>query len=210
MISFIKKNLKEIKNQIKEFNQKILLLLANGFEILEASVFIDVMGWNLEEGDNSTKLFSCGLRKEVNSSFNQKFTVNYLVNEVDIDLFDALVIPGGFKNYGYYEDAYNIEFLKIIREFNSQNKIIASVCVGALPLVKSGILKNINATTYNQTEYRQILKNNGVVVSNEEIVIDDNLITSNGPSTSVEVAFMLLERLTSKGNTLQVRKLMGF
>jgi len=190
--------------------QKILLLLANGFEILEASAFIDVMGWNLEEGDNSTKLYSCGLRKEVNSSFNQKFVVNYLVNEVDIDSFNTLVIPGGFKNYGYYEDAYNIEFLKIIREFRSQNKIIASVCVGALPLAKSGILKNKNATTYNQTEYRQILKNNGVVVSNEQIVIDDNLITSNGPSTAVEVAFILLKRLTSKENTLQVRKLMGF
>ncbi|MEK9620482.1 MAG: DJ-1/PfpI family protein, partial [Flavobacteriales bacterium] len=67
-----------------------------------------------------------------------------------------------------------------------------------------------NATTYNQTEYRQILKNNGVVISNEEIVIDDNLITSNGPSTAVEVAFKLLERLTSKENTLQVRKLMGY
>ena len=190
--------------------KKILLLLANGFEILEASAFIDVMGWNLEEGDNSTKLYSCGLRKEVNSSFNQKFVVNYLVNEVDIDSFHALVIPGGFKNCGYYEDAFNIKFLKIIREFRSQNKIIASVCVGALPLAKSGILKNKNATTYNQTEYRQILKNNGVVVSNEQIVIDDNLITSNGPSTAVEVAFILLKRLTSKENTLQVRKLMGF
>ena len=191
-------------------HQKILLLLANGFEILEASAFVDVMGWNLEEGDNSTKLFSCGLRKKVNSSFNQKFIVNYLVNEVDIDSFDALVITGGFKNYGYYEDAYNIEFLKIIREFRSQNKIIASVCVGALPLAKSGILKNKNATTYNQTEYRQILKNNEVVISNEQIEIDDNLITSNGPSTAVEVAFILLEKLTSKENTLQVRKLMGF
>ena len=190
--------------------KKILLLLANGFEILEASAFIDVMGWNLEEGDNSTKLYSCGLRKEVNSSFNQKFVVNYLVNEVDIDSFHALVIPGGFKNYGYYEDAFNIEFLKIIREFRSRNKIIASVCVGALPLAKSGILKNKNATTYNQTEYRQILKNNGVVVSHLQIVIDDNLITSNGPSTAIEVAFILLKRLTSKENTLQVRKLMGF
>jgi 4-methyl-5(b-hydroxyethyl)-thiazole monophosphate biosynthesis len=190
--------------------KKILLLLANGFEILEASAFIDVMGWNLEEGDNSTKLYSCGLRNEVNSSFNQKFVVNYLVNEVDIDSFNTLVIPGGFKNYGYYEDAYNIEFLKIIREFRSQNKIIASVCVGALPLAKSGILKNKNATTYNQTEYRQILKNNGVVVSNEQIVIDDNLITSNGPSTAIEVAFILLKRLTSNENTIQVRKLMGF
>ena len=190
--------------------QKVLLLLGNGFEILEASAFIDVMGWNLEEGDNSTKLYSCGLRKEINSSFNQKFTVNYLVNEVDIDLFDALVVPGGFKNYGYYEDAYNIEFLNLIREFRFKDKKIASVCVGALPLAKSGILKNKNATTYNQEEYRQTLKNHGVVVSNEEIVINDNLITSNGPSTAVEVAFILLETLTSTENTLQVRKLMGF
>lgn len=191
-------------------HKKILLLLANGFEILEASAFIDIMGWNLEEGDNSTKLYSCGLRKEVNSSFNQKFIVNYLVNEVDIDSFHALVIPGGFKNYGYYKDAYNIEFLNLIREFRSKNKIIASVCVGALPLAKSGVLKNKNATTYNQAEYRQSLKNNAVVISNEEIVIDDNLITSNGPSTATEVAFILLERLTSIENTLKVRKLMGF
>ena len=191
-------------------HQKILLLLANGFEILEASAFIDVMGWNLEEGDNSTKLYSCGLRKEINSSFNQKFTVNCLVNEVDVDSFDALVVPGGFKNYGYYEDAYSIEFLNLICDFKSKNKIITSVCVGALPLAKSGILKNKNATTYNQAEYRQTLKNNGVIVSNEEIVIDDNLITSNGPSTAIEVAFILLERLTSIENTSQVRKLMCF
>ena len=190
--------------------QKILLLLANGFEILEASAFIDVIGWNFEEGDNSTKLYSCGLRKEINSSFNQKFTVNCLVNEVDVDSYDALVVPGGFKNYGYYMDSYNIEFLNLIREFRNKNKIITSVCVGALPLAKSGILKNKNATTYSQTEYRQTLKNHGVVVSNEEIVVDDNLITSNGPSTAIEVAFILLERLTSIENTLQVRKLMGF
>lgn len=185
-------------------------MLANGFEILEASTFIDVMGWNFEEGDNSTMLHSCGLRKEINSSFNQKFTVNCLVNEVDVDSYDALVIPGGFKNYGYYMDSYNIEFLNLIREFKSKNKIIASVCVGALPLAESGVLKNKNATTYNQAEYRQSLKNNGVVVSNEEIVVDDNLITSNGPSTAIEVAFILLERLTSIENTLQVRRLMGF
>ena len=190
--------------------KNILLLLSNGFEILEASAFIDVMGWNYEEGDNSTMLYSCGLRKKINSSFNQKFKVNCLVNEVDVDSFDALVVPGGFKNYGYYKDSYNIEFLNLIREFRSKNKTITSVCVGALPLAESGVLKNKIATTYNQTEYRQSLKNNGAVVSNEEIVVDDNLITSNGPSTAVEVAFILLERLTSIENTLQVRKLMGF
>ena len=191
-------------------HQKILLLLSGGFEILEASAFIDVLGWNLEEGDNSTKLYSCGLRKQVNSAFDQQFTVDYIVNEVDVNYFDALVVPGGFKNYDYYEDAYSEEFLNIIRGFYSQNKTIASVCVGALPIAKSGILKNKNATTYNQSEYRQTLKNHGVVVLKEQIVIDDNLITSNGPYTAIEVAFILLEKLTSIENTLKVRKLMGY
>ena len=190
--------------------KNILLLLSNGFEILEASAFIDVMGWNYEEGDNSTMLYSCGLRKEINSSFNLKFKVNCLVNEVDVDSFDALVVPGGFKNYGYYEDAFSIEFLNIIRDFRNKNKLIASVCVGALPLAKSGILKNRNAITYNQTDYKKELVKYGVNLLDNPIVIDNNLITSNGPSTAVDVAFVLLEALTSKENTLKLKNLMGF
>ena len=191
-------------------HHKILLLLANGFEILEASAFIDVMGWNLEEGDHSTKLYSCGLRRDVNSSFSHKFSVDCIVNEVNIDSFDALAIPGGFKNYGYYKDAYEKQFLKLIRGFRAKNKIIATVCVGALPLAKSGVLENKNGTTYNKIEYKETLKNYGVIISNKQIVVDDGLITSNGPSTAVEVAFTLLEKLTSTENTAKVKKLMGF
>ena len=191
-------------------HQKILLLLSGGFEILEASAFIDVLGWNLEEGDNSTKLYSCGLRKQVNSAFDQQFTVDYIVNEVDVNYFDALVVPGGFKNYDYYEDAYSEEFLNIIRGFYSQNKTIASVCVGALPLGRSGVLENKTGTTYNNVEYREELKKYGISLMDSSIVIDDLLITSNGPSTAVEVAFILLEKLTSIENTLKVRKLMGY
>ena len=190
--------------------KNILLLLSNGFEILEASAFIDVMGWNFEEGDKSTKLFTCGLRKQINSSFNHQFTVDCLIKELDIDKFDALAIPGGFKNYGYYEDAYNEEFLSLISEFRSKKKIIASICVGALPVAKSGILNNKSGTTYNNEDYRKELVNYGVNLLDNPIVIDNNLITSNGPSTAVDVAFVLLEALTSKENTQKVRNLMGF
>ena len=189
---------------------KILLLLASGFEILEASAFIDVMGWNLEEGDKSTILYSCGLRKKLISSFKQQFIVDCTVKEVDIDSFDALVIPGGFKNYGYYQDAYNEEFLNLIRGFKSQNKIIASVCVGSLPLAKSGSLENKNGTTYDTVEYKDELKKYKVKLLDNPIVIDNSLITSNGPSTAVEVSFILLEKLTSRENTLKVRDLMGY
>ena len=190
--------------------KNILLLLSNGFEILEASAFIDVMGWNFEEGDKSTKLFTCGLRKQINSSFDHQFTVDCLIKELDVNKFDALAIPGGFKNYGYYEDAYNEEFLSLISEFRSKKKIIASICVGALPMAKSGILNNKSGTTYNNEDYRKELVNYGVNLLDNPIVIDNNLITSNGPSTAVDVAFVLLEALTSKENTLKVRNLMGF
>ena len=96
--------------------KKILLLLADGFEIFEASAFIDVIGWNLVDVDVSTELFTCGLRKEIKSTFNQRFIVDYVINEIDINSFDALAIPGGFEVYGFYNDAYDTQF----SDFNSQ------------------------------------------------------------------------------------------
>ena len=190
--------------------KKVLLLLADGFEIFEASVFIDVMGWNLVEGDGSTQLFTCGLRKELKSSFNQQFIVDCVIDEIDISLFDALAVPGGFELYGFYNDAYDEKFINIIRGFKAMNKIIASICVGALPLAQSGILKDKKGTTYNNNVRREALKACGVQVVDQPIVVDDNIITSWNPSTAIDVALLLLEHLTTKTNANNIRKLMGF
>lgn len=190
--------------------KKVLLLLADGFETFEASVFIDVIGWNLVEGDNSTQLFTCGLRKEIKSSFNQRFIVDHLVSDIDIGEFDALAVPGGFEVYGFYKDAYDEQFLSLIRGFKAQNKFIASICVGALPLGKSGVLKGKTATTYNNPIRREALQGFGVKVINQPIVTDDNMITSWNPSTAVDVALLLLEHLTTKNNADKVRRLLGF
>jgi 4-methyl-5(b-hydroxyethyl)-thiazole monophosphate biosynthesis len=186
------------------------LLLADGFETFEASVFIDVIGWNLVDGDHSTELFTCGLRKEIRSSFNQRFIVDYLVSEIDVDSFDALAVPGGFEEYNFYKDAYDERFLEVIRAFKAKDKIIASICVAALPLGKCGILKDKKGTTYKNPVRRDALKNFGVDVINQPIVIDDNIITSWNPSTAVNVALLLLELLTSKSNAEYIRSIMGF
>jgi protein deglycase len=190
--------------------KKVLLLLADGFEILEASVFIDVIGWNLVEGDHSTELFTCGLKKNIKSSFNQYFTVNYLIDEIDVNSFDALAIPGGFEIYGFYNDAYNEKFLEVIRAFKSNDKMIASVCVGALPIAKSGVLNGKRATVYNNAKRRNALKEFGVNVIHHPIVVDDKVITSWNPSTAIDVAFLLLENLTTLQNADKIRQLMGF
>ena len=179
---------------------KILLFLAKGFETMEFSVFVDIFGWARNDYGYPIDVETVGFSKTVNSTFNIPVIVDKTIDEIDINDYDALAIPGGFEEFGFYDEAYNEEFLSLIRKFDEQNKIIATICVGALPLGKSGILKNRNATTYHLKDgYRQKeLQKFGVNVINQPIVIDDNVITSYCPQTAPEVAFTLLAKLTSK------------
>ncbi len=190
--------------------RKVLLLLPNGFETYEASVFIDVIGWNHAEGDGSTQLFTCGLHKEVTTSFNQKMVVDYLISEINVDDFDALAIPGGFEEYDFYKEAYDERVLDLVRAFNSKGKIIASICVAALLVGKSGILSGKCGTTYNSPLRRETLRSYGVNVLDQPIVVEGNIITSWNPSTAIYVALTLLEMLTNKKNADYIRGIMGF
>ncbi|MCP4745787.1 MAG: DJ-1/PfpI family protein [Desulfobacteraceae bacterium] len=180
---------------------KTLLLLADGFEIYEASVFVDVLGWNRIDGDGTTELATCAIRKHIKSTFDLNVTVDVTTSEVNIDEYDALAIADGFKEFGFYTDAYDERFLEIIRGFDSQEKIIASICTAALPLGKSAVLKGRNATTYNKKQRvrQKTLEAFGVNVINEPIVIDRNIITCWNPSTAMDVAF---ELVTAPGNKL--------
>lgn len=192
--------------------KKILLLLANGFEAYEASVFTDVLGWNRLEGDGTTHLVTCGMHKKLNCTWNLTVIPELLTSEVDVAMFDALAIPGGFEEAGFYEDAYHDEFLSIIQKFDQAGKLIASICVGALPVGKSGVLYHRKGTTYhlNQGCRQQQLAAFGVDIVNQPIVIDGNIITSSSPATALDVAFKLLELLTSSANCLRIKHLMGF
>lgn len=192
--------------------KKILLLLANGFEAYEASVFTDVLGWNRLEGDGTTHLVTCGMHEKLNCTWNLTVIPELLTSEVDVAMFDALAIPGGFEEAGFYEDAYHDEFLSIIQKFDQAGKLIASICVGALPVGKSGVLCHRKGTTYhlNQGFRQQQLAAFGVDVVNQPIVIDGNIITSSSPATALDVAFKLLELLTSSDNCHRVKHLMGF
>ena len=192
--------------------KKILLLLANGFEAYEASVFTDVLDLNMEEGDGSTKVVTCGLREKLICTGRLTVMPELLTSEVDVTKFDALAIPEGYESKGFYEDAYRDDFLSTIQKFNLAEKIIAAICVGALPVGKSGVLSERQGTTYhlNNGYRQQQLASFGVNVVNQPIVIDGNIITSSSPATALDVAFKLLEMLTSSENCLHVKHLMGF
>ena len=191
---------------------KILLFLAKGFETMEFSVFVDVMGWARNDYNHDVQVVTCGFQKQVISTFNIPVIVDKTIDEINVYDYDALAIPGGFEEFGFYEEAYDERFLSLIREFDSKGKIIATICVAALPGGKSGVLKNRRATTYHLGDaYRQKqLKEFDVNVVNEPIVVDRNIITSYCPETASGVAFKLLEMLTSKEQMEIVKVAMGF
>jgi 4-methyl-5(b-hydroxyethyl)-thiazole monophosphate biosynthesis len=186
----------------------VLLLLPEGFEIYEASVFIDVIGWNSDEGDGTTILYSCGATSVVKSTFRQNLLVDYTIDQINITDYDALAIPGGWQEYGFYENGCQNDFLEIIRKFNEAGKIIAAICTGAVLLAKSGILQGRKATTHFIRQ--QKLVEAEAILQQESIVVDGNIITSQNPSSAIDVAFTLLKYLTSSENVRSVRKLMGF
>lgn len=191
---------------------KVLLFLAKGFETMEFSVFVDVLGWARNDYHCYIDVITCGFSKTVLSTFNIPVIVDQLIDEIDVDDYDALAIPGGFEEFGFYEEAYDEMLMDLIRKFDEKRKIIATICVAALALGKSGILKDRKATTYHLKEgYRQKqLAQFGVNVENTPIVVDDNVITSYCPETAAGVAFKLLELLTSSEQMQIVKEAMGF
>ena len=188
---------------------KVLLFCCKGFEMMEFSSFYDVCGWAKSEYGFDMQVDVCGFTKVVHSAFwRNELKVDRLIEEISADEYDAIAIPGGDYLYGFFEEAYDERFLQLICEFDKQRKIIASVCVAALPIGKAGVLEGRNATTYHLNDaYRQKeLAEFGVNVMNEPIVVDKNIITSYSPQTANDVAFIMLERLLGKEKTDRVKK----
>lgn len=192
---------------------KVLVLLAEGFETMEFSVFIDIFGWARNDYRLQVETVTCGFEKVVYSTFKVPVIADKCISELQLDEYDALAVPGGFEEFGFYEEAYSPAFLSIIQDFERKGKPIASICVGALPLGKSGILKNRKATTYHLKEgirQKQLKEFCNEVAEDQPIVLDKNVITSFCPETAPEVAFLLLELLTSKEEANLVRSGMGY
>lgn len=191
---------------------KILVFCAKGFETMEFSAFVDVFGWARNDYGYDVQVDTCGFTKNVISTFGIPIIADKLLDEVIVEEYDALAVSGGFEEFGFYEEAYNKRFLELVREFDRQRKPIAAVCVGALPLGKSGILYGRRATTYHLKDaYRQKqLAEFGAVVMNERVVIDKNIITSYCPETAADVAFELLRQLVGFDKMKVVREAMGY
>lgn len=180
---------------------------------MEFAPFVDVFGWARNDYQHDITIVTCGFTKTVYSTFGIPVVMDTTIDQIAIDEYDALAIPGGFEEFGFYEEAYDEAFLELIREFDRRGNYIAGICVAALPIGKSGVLSNRKATTYHLGGGRrqgQLAEFGVQVIPNQRIVVDRNIITSFCPETAAGVALELLTCLIGKEQADVVAHAMGY
>lgn len=97
-------------------------------------------------------------------------------NQVDQihESYDLLVLPGGVKALEKLRQ--NSEVIKFISDWDKKKKTISSTCHGAQLLISAKVTKNRKVTGY--PSLRDDLINSGAIYSDEDVVIDQNIISS--------------------------------
>ena len=109
-----------------------------------------------------------------------------------INEFDAVVFVGGPGANVYFD---NPTAHKIAQ--NAKN-VLAAICISPVTLAKAGVLKGKRATVWDDGQGTQanILKENGAIYVAEDVVVDGNIITANGPKAATKFGEAILKKLS--------------
>lgn len=190
---------------------KVLLFLGEGFEDLEAVAVLSVCGWTeYREHLPKVEVVTTGLRPRVNGRFGLQIKTDLLVEDVDPQDYVALAIPGGFHSHGF-DEAYCQPLRDLARAIHAQGGIIATMCVGVLPVAEAGLLCGEKATSYgfsrNHDNLRRIQELGGIPAPGP-IEISNRIISCAGPAQSIQVAQLLLKSVIGAVNAEEVYRFM--
>jgi protease I len=155
----------------------VAILATDGFERIE-----------LEEPRGA--LLGAGARTEILSTHDGEIQarqmdivsagslpVDRVVSDASVEDYDALLLPGGTVNPDKLRmDAGAVEF---VRAFADSGKPIAAICHGPWTLVEADVVRGRRVTSW--PSLRTDLRNAGAEVVDEELVIDEQFITSRSP-----------------------------
>ena len=96
------------------------------------------------------------------------------INQVNVDDYKVLVLPGGVKEMEKIRQEKKI--IDFISKFNEQKKIIACICSGAQLLISAKVVKGRKIAGYYSM--KDDLINAGAIYTDKPAVIDDNIITT--------------------------------
>ncbi len=106
-----------------------------------------------------------------------KMTAEVAVADADPSDYDGLVLPGGVANPDQLR--LNKDAVKFVRAFFEQDKPVGVICHGPWMLVETGVAKGRKVTSWPSLQTD--LRNAGADWVDEEVVVDNGLVTSRKP-----------------------------
>jgi len=163
--------------------KKAIIILADGFEEIEAITVIDILK------RAGVEVNICGLNTEKVKGSNGVIVVTDKILKKDEIEYDACVLPGGMP--GAENLAASEKVKKILLDTNSRGKIIAAICAApTIVLTPLGLLDDKSATCYPGMESSFSDTTN---YKKDDVVIDENIITSQGPATALKFAIAIVD-----------------
>ena len=167
--------------------KSIIVLLANGFEEIEALTPVDVFrraGLNVVTaavGTDGTPL--------VAGTHGVGVVADCLVEEVVAEDADLVFFPGGLP--GATNLAASKESLALAREIYDNGGWVAAICAAPLALTAAGLLCDMDFTCYPGIQ-EKITEGD---YTGARVQISERVVTGCGPGAALEMSFKLLECL---------------
>lgn len=162
---------------------RVLIPVANGSEEMETVILVDVFrraGWEVV-------LAGIEGNEPVTASRGVRLIPDAQWERLDLSTFDMLVLPGGAA--GADALCANDGVQEALRIFNIEELWIGAICAAPLALHKAGVLRKRAFTCYPGAEKRMKRTDR----SDEPVVADEHIVTSQGPGTAIPFALKLIE-----------------
>ncbi len=161
---------------------KIALFAAEGAEEIEALTVVDI----LRRAGMEVDIVSLTDKKAVKGSHKIVFGAEELLNDIDIDEYDGIVIPGGMPGTNNIKGKSAV--CNAIKKFVTDKKMVAAICAAPSVLGELNLLNGKKATCYPGFEEKLY----GATVLSDPVVVDENIITSRGMGTAIDFALAIV------------------
>lgn len=126
--------------------------------------------------------------------------VDLTLNELTVKEFDIVAFVGG---PGALKHLDNEKSYEIARDVLEQGKVLGAICIAPVILAKAEVLQNKEATVWSSETDRepiQTLQEKGANYHDRAVVVDENIVTADGPQSARKFAAGLLHALTLLNN----------
>ena len=177
-------------------DKKVLVFLVNGFEEIEAMAPIDL----LRRAGITADTVSINEDNQVTSSRKIRVLTDKTIDEINFENYEMIVLPGGPGTENYMKSEKLLEKLKEL----SINRKLGAICAAPTILSALGILNGKQAICFPACE-PDLIKD-GAIIVNQDVVKDNNIITSRGAGTAIDFSLALIEELLGKNKSHEIRK----